>query len=242
MNAPRAVDRARRTRWQLAVYWGKRAVLLEVWGYVSILRYVFRRPKVPPGATGFTYHRPVLSLLMTFIGVSAVELVVVDLVVRRWPTVRISLLALGIWGLVWMFGLLFGFLTRPHAVGPAGIRVRSGAEVDIPLDWDVIDSVDLRKRVVRDKQPLVTADQDGTCALHLRVQYETNIDVRLRRPVAVHMPHGTETISTIHLFTDLPQPFTDEVRRHCARVLPAPSADRGTLRDGARRDPGRVTP
>jgi hypothetical protein len=69
---------------------------------------------------------------MTFIGVSAVEFVVVDLLVRRWPTVRISLLALGIWGLVWMFGLLFGFLTRPHAVGPAGIRVRSGPRSTSP--------------------------------------------------------------------------------------------------------------
>ena len=244
MSAPHAVDRPRRTWWQLAVYWGKRVVLLEVWGYVSILRYVFRRPKVPQGARGFTYHRPVLPLLIAFIVVSAVELVVVDLLVRRWPTVRITLLVLGIWGLIWMFGLLFGFLTRPHAVGPAGIRVRSGAEVDIALDWDVVDSVVLRKRVEQDKQPLVTADQDGTCALHLRVQYETNIDVRLRRPVAVRMPQGTETVSTIHLFTDLPQPFTDEVRRHCARVLTAPSAGRGTgaRRDGARRYPGRVTP
>lgn len=244
MSPPRAVDPPRLTRRQLAVYWGKRAILLEVWGYVSILRYVLRRPKVPPGATGFTYHRPVLPLLMAFIVVSAVELVVVDLLVRRWPTVRISLLALGIWGLVWMCGLLFGFLTRPHAVGPAGIRVRSGAEVDITLDWDVVDSVVLKRRVARDKQPLVTADQDGTCVLHLRVQYETNIDVRLRRPVAARMPHGTETIMAIHLFTDLPQLFTDEVRRHCARVLPALSADRGkgTRRSEAGRHPGRVTP
>jgi hypothetical protein len=77
-----------------------------------------------------------------------------------------------------------------------------------------------------------------------RAGRDQHIDVRLRRPVAVRMPHGTETISTIHLFTDLPQPFTDEVRRHCARVLPAPSADRGTgtRRDGARRYPGRVPP
>lgn len=219
MSAPGTSNGPRRTRWQLLVYWAKRALLLEVWGYVSIMRYVLRRPKVPPGATGFSYHRPVMPMLIAIIIVSAIELVAVDLVVRRWPTVRVTLLVLSIWGLVWMLGLLFGFLTRPHAVGPAGIRVRAGAEVDIPLEWDVVDFVGKNTRVTPNKRPLVMADPDGTWALHLRMQQETNIEIHLRRPVAVRMPHGTETVSAIHLFADLPQPFMDEVRRHCARVL-----------------------
>jgi hypothetical protein len=219
MSARGTESGPRRTGWRLLVHYGKRALLLEVWGYVSIFRYVFRRPKVPPGATAFTYHRPMKPMLIAFIVVSAVELLAVDLVVRRWPTVRMAFLVLGVWGLVWMLGLLFGFLTRPHAVGPAGIRVRAGAEVDIGLEWDVIDSVGRNKRVARDKQPLVTAEKDGTCALHQPIQQETNIEISLRRPVTVRLPHGTETVSTIHLFADLPEQFTDEVRRHCARVL-----------------------
>ena len=59
--------------------------------------------------------------MIVFIAVSAVELMAVDLIVRRWPSVRIPLLVLSIWGLVWMLGFLFGMLTRPHAVGPEGI-------------------------------------------------------------------------------------------------------------------------
>jgi len=114
----------------------------------------------------------------------------------------------------------------PHAVGPASIQVRSGAEVDITLDWEVIDCVVLTKRVAQDKQPLVTAEQDGQRALHLRVQHETNIEVRLRRPVEARMPHGTETVPKIHLFGDLPQPFTDEACRHSAGVVRVSSAGR----------------
>lgn len=245
MSTPGGEGRRPRTRWQLVAYWGRRAVLLEVWGYVSIFRYVLRRPKVPPGAAGFSYHRLVMPLLVAFIAVSAIELVVVDLLARRWPTVRITLLALGIWGLVWMFGLLFAFLTRPHAVGPAGIRVRSGAEVDIPLGWEIIDSVAMNRRVTQDKQPLVMADRDGEPSLHLRVQHETNLDIRLRRTVEVRMPHGTETVSRIHLFADLPEHFTDEVRRHQAGVVPAsPASRRAATRhhEGDRVDPGRATP
>lgn len=133
MSASGSGEGPRRTAWQLAAYWTRRGLMLEVWGYLSILRCVCRRPRVPAGAAAFTYHQPVMPLLIVFIVVSALELVVVDVLVRRWPSVRVAMLALGIWGLVWMFGLLFGFLTRPHAVGSDGIRVRSGAEIDIPL-------------------------------------------------------------------------------------------------------------
>ena len=73
--------------------------------------------------------------MIVFIALSAVELVAVDLIVRRWPYIRIPLLVLSIWGLIWMLGFLFGMLTRPHAVGPEGIRVRYGAEVDLPVTW-----------------------------------------------------------------------------------------------------------
>ncbi len=67
------------------------------------------------------------------IAVSALELVVDDLIVRRWTCVRVPLLILSNWGLVYMLRLLFGVLVRPHAVGPDGIRVRYASEVDVPI-------------------------------------------------------------------------------------------------------------
>src|SRR5215204_4000453 len=89
----------RRTGWRVAGYLARRATLLEIHGYQSTYRFLFRRPRVPPGATGFSYHRPVLEILIVFVVVSAVELVVVDFVVHRWwPQMRIPLLVLGCWG------------------------------------------------------------------------------------------------------------------------------------------------
>jgi hypothetical protein len=46
--------------------------------------------------------------------------------------IRMPLLILSVWGLIHMLGFLFGMLIRPHAIGPAGIRVRYGSEIDIP--------------------------------------------------------------------------------------------------------------
>jgi hypothetical protein len=204
----------RRTPWQVGCFWMRRAVMLEIWGYLSIFRFAFRRPRVPSGATAFTYHQPVMPLLIVFIVVSAIELVVVDVLVRRWPPVRITMLALGIWGLVWMFGMLFGFLTRPHAVGPAGIRLRSGAELDLPLSWEQVEAVGRHKRVSQDTQPQVTVDEHGSRTVHLHVQHETNTAITLRGPVELRLPRGAVTASRIELFADDPDAFVAAAREH----------------------------
>ena len=206
--------RPKRTRWQFVGYLLKRATMMEIRGYQSIYRFVFRRPKVPAGAVGFSYHQPVLAILIVLVSVSAIELIVVDVIVQRWSAVRIPLLILGVWGLVYMIGLLLGMLTRPHAVGPDGIRVRSGSEVDIPLAWDDVYSLTRRTRTTREKQPKVTVDDAGNATLHLRMQDEINIEVGLERPIRVRLPHGTETVSGINLYADDPKAFMNEVRRY----------------------------
>lgn len=209
-----ATARPRRTWWQFAGYLAKRATLMELRGYQCIYRFIFGRPKVPAGAEGFSYHRPILALMIVIIAVSTVEVVVVDQIVNRWTYIRIPLLIISIWGLVWMLGLLFGMLVRPHAVGPDGIRVRYGSEVDIPIAWHDVYSVNCRKQAIQDKQPKVTIDDDGHTTLHMRIQNETNIEVRLERPVPLKLPHGTETVNTVKLYADDPKRFVDAVRDH----------------------------
>lgn len=203
----------RRTWWQLVGYLARRATVAELRGYQSIYRFVCRRPKVPVGSVGFSYHQPIFAVLVVIIAVSAVELVVVDLIVRRWPSVRVLLLVLSLWGLVWMFGLLLGMLTRPHAVGPDGVRVRYGAEVDLPFGWGDITSVRRSKRT-QQKAAKVTVDQNGDATLHMRIGDLTNIELELERPTRLRLPHGFETVHKVALYVDDPQAFMSEVRNH----------------------------
>ena len=133
----------------------RRAVVIELRIYESIGRAIVRRPKLPPGATGFRYHQPVQAVLVILIVISAIEIPILDLIVHRWPPVRIALLVLSIWGLTWMIGLLCAYLTRPHAVGTEGIRVRDGLELDVPLGWDDIASVSRVRHVDQEKSPRI---------------------------------------------------------------------------------------
>ena len=200
--------------WRRVASLARRAWAMEIHGYQNTFRFLFRRPRVPDGAVGFSSHQPVLPVLIVLTAVSAVELVVVDVIVHRWPAVRIPLLVVGIWGVTFMLGLLFGMLVRPHAVGPDGIRIRSGSEVDIPLSWDDIYSVGPRKRTVTEKQPRVTVDEQGEATLHLRIMNETNLEIRLEQPTPLRLPHGTETVSVVAIYADDPKAFLAEARHH----------------------------
>jgi hypothetical protein len=194
-----------------------RALRVELRIYASIGRLIARRPAIAAGDSGFSYHKPVLTILVIFIVLSAVEIPIIDLIVHQWPFVRIPLLILGIWGLTWMIGLLAAYLMRPHTVGPDGIRVREGLEIDVPLSWDDIASVALDRRVDEPKSPRVV-ETDASPTLSLRMQDETNVEIELERPTAVRLPGlapkgGTHEVTHVRLWTDDPKGFMAAVRR-----------------------------
>ncbi|MRG60822.1 hypothetical protein GE115_13235 [Agromyces sp. CFH 90414] len=217
-----------------------RALRVELRIYASIGRLIARRPAIPIGGSGFSYHRPVLTILVIFIVLSAVEIPIIDLIVHRWPAVRIGLLVLGIWGLTWMVGLLAAFLTRPHTVGPEGIRVREGLEIDVPLSWSEIASIAIDRRVDEPKSPRFADDGVMDAApeaswsgqapaevsgarpgrtLSLRMQDETNIEIELERPTPVRLPGrppkgGVQAVTRVRLWTDDPKGFLAAARRH----------------------------
>lgn len=203
---------SRRSWWQWPWYLLRRAVVMEWRGYQSLWRLAARRPRVPDGAAAFAYHQPVLPALATIIVVSAIEVVVVDLAVARWPAVRLALLVLGLWGLLLMFGMVAGMLTRPHSVGPAGIRARSGSEIDLGLPWEAIESVEVRRRTRQGKEPALVTGEDGTRTYHLRIADQTNLLIRLERRTAIRLPHGTETVDAIALYVENPQVMLEKVR------------------------------
>ncbi|WP_022890062.1 hypothetical protein [Agromyces italicus] len=200
----------------------KRALAMELAVYASIGRFVVRRPAIPRGAVGFGYHRPVMTILVIFIVLSAVEIPIIDLIVHRWPAVRITMLVLGIWGLTWMLGLLCAYLMRPHTVGPGGIRVRAGLETDLALSWDDIASVARRKQVDEPKSPKIV-EQDASRTLSVRMNNETDIEIELEAPTSVRLPgHGAggglQEITALRIWVDDPAGFMDAVRHHLAPV------------------------
>jgi len=184
----------------------------EIGIWQSLYRWIFRRPRVPAGASAFAYHSPVFTILMIFIVLSAVEIPIIDLIVHPWPWVRIPLLILGIWGLTWMIGLALSYLTRPHSVGPDGIRARVGADVDVDMPWAVVASVE-RSRDVAEKAPKLRDEEHGR-TLSLRMANETNILVVLETPVRTRLSDEMVDVDAVRLWADDVDGFLDAVRTH----------------------------
>lgn len=195
-----------------------RAAAMEKVIYGNIARAIARRPAIPVGGQGFRYAAPVLTILWIFIILSAVELVVVDLIVHRWLVVRVIFLVIGIWGLVWMIGLLLGYYMRPHTVGPGGIEIRNGLDLNVQISWDDVHSVAIKKHSYQPKTPKVITDSDQG-VLAIGILNETNIEIVLEKPKSIVLPGmppkgGEHAVTTARLWADDPRAFLDEVRNH----------------------------
>ena len=193
----------------------RRVLAFELALYRSLFRWVTRRPHVPAGAMPFAYIGAVAVLLWAFIVVSAIELVVLH-VLLPWETVRIIVDILSLWGLVWMLGLTASFQVYPHLVRDCGLRVRHGAATDITVPWDAIATVGVRERS-RDKSRALQLDRDeqGT-VLNVVMASRTNVDVTLARPLVLPLRKGEESVTGLRLYADDARGLVSRVRQHLA--------------------------
>lgn len=179
----------------------RRAVTFELALYRSLFRWITRRPDIPTDAEAFAYVGAIAALLWGFIFVSAIELVVLHLLLP-WEAVRIVADILSLWGLMWMLGLMASFKVYPHLVGDSGIEVRHGAATDITIPWDAIATVAVRERD-REKSRALQLDRNeqGT-ELNVVIMSRTNVDLTFCRPVVVVVRQRQESITELRLYAD----------------------------------------
>ncbi|HEX6870416.1 MAG TPA: hypothetical protein VF163_04905 [Micromonosporaceae bacterium] len=194
----------------------RRAAGYELRIYVSLLRWLIRRPMVPAGAEPAGYAGVVQPLLWAFIAVSVVELVVLHLVLP-WPGVRLIADLLGVWGVIWMLGLLGAFTRYPHLVADQALRIRRGFDLDLVVPWDAVARVVVRERG-RDKARGLQVDQsDGATVVHVVMASRTNLDLTLRRPLVVRLPRGEVLVDEVRLFADEPGDLAGRIWSRIAR-------------------------
>jgi hypothetical protein len=202
---------SRRSAFSLA----RGAVMFELRLYRSLFRWVTRRPRVSgPSDEVFTYARTATPVMWLWIFGSAVEMVVVHLLIP-WTTVRIILLIVSAWGLIWMVGFLASITVYPHLLSTSGLRVRHGTSVDISIPWDSIDRVTVQRRDVpssiRTLQPRET--ETGT-DLQVGVSGEVNVHAVLSQPQTVPTPKGDLRIAELSFWVDEPNALVARARQH----------------------------
>jgi hypothetical protein len=185
----------------------REAVLLELALYRALARWVLRRPDVPRGATPIGYSALVGPMLWLWIFGSAVEVVVVEVVLRAvdqpWAAaLRMPLLVLGVWGVLWMLGMLASYRVRPHLLTDTELELRSGARTRVVVPLDAVEAT----RSVEHELPGVVRSLhvDGSLVL-IGVGSRTNLELVLAGPTTVDTSKGPVTAARVGIWVDDPR-------------------------------------
>ena len=186
------------------------AIVYELRMWVDLFKWVTRRPVIDePGAVPYSYARTITPILIAFIAVSAIEIPILDLLLP-WQTVRIIAVALGVWGVIWMVGILAGVRIIPHTVGPSGLRIRGRGQLDFTVPWEYIASLRAVDRSQSGKEVRVEGE-----VLWVSVLKQTNVHVTFRYPTTVELPAGeTPPVRELRFAADEPADLVAAARQH----------------------------
>ncbi len=161
------------------------------------------------GSTGeaFGYGRSFRPLVYVLLVMSIVEGLVVEFVLAAvlpgtfWPWL---LLALHLYGVLWILGLLASLTTRPHLLGPDSLVLRDSAFSELTIPLSAVTSI---TAVARPNTLRSGLKVDGDTALY--AYGDANIAVHLD---PVDDPRLTG-VRHLHLTMDEPRRFLDAVAR-----------------------------
>jgi hypothetical protein len=209
----------RRRRWRPVTILPSQAVVLtavlagvrlegRIWR--GLVRGVLRRPDVPERSVPFTHHRTLAPVRWIGMGVLALEVGVVHLLVPSGP-VRLVLLALGVYSLIWVLGYLLGSgPVRPHLVSRTAVVIRNGLSTEVSVPADLIESV----HVDRQSRPRMASLQCQDDVLHVVDNGGTALHLALTKPLCVVLPRGrTAQVTDIRIWVDEPREMADAIRR-----------------------------
>ncbi|MFJ9210776.1 hypothetical protein [Streptomyces sp. NPDC102264] len=138
--------------------------------------------------------------------VLVIETIGVSIMLAPYPVVHWVMLLVDLYTVLLVLGLHAAAVTRPHIVGPGGLRIRRGARLDlrIPLDLIVSARHDLRF-------PDVNKPEDGV--LTVAIASQTSVTVELAHPVTAVSLLGRRTeVHTIRCHADEPRAAVAAIR------------------------------
>ncbi|MFH9610534.1 hypothetical protein [Streptomyces sp. NPDC017448] len=182
-----------------------------------------RRHRLPAGSRPFAYTEPQTWTMGVLLLASAVETVVLALVIP-WPLVHAIVLVIGVYGILLVLALHAACATRPHVVAADGaLRLRYGALFDLRVPAVVIASARVERRFT--DGGLLRVDEEG--ALDLAVGSGTTVSVELTEPVEFVRPLGRRGSARTLRF------HADDPRAVVAALARRGPAERGTTAAGA---------
>jgi hypothetical protein len=120
----------------------------------------------------------------------------------------------GVWGLVWMIGLLASLWVYPHLLTPDRLVVRNGASHRVELPWELIASLAVRTEDMESSvwtlQPVT--GEHGT-DLNVATGAQVNVHARLTEPTVISTAKGRMEIVELSFYADEPRAIVARAQR-----------------------------
>lgn len=179
----------------------------------SIVRLVTRRPKVPEGTETFTYHQQASPMMWLMAGLILVEVIVLHFVIP-WETVRLIVLVLSVYSLIWVIGLIAGFIVHPHLMYEDALVVRHGHKVSLLVPIVSIERIEISRHGVSGTRSIrydIPQAEGPAGTLHLSQGGQTNVELFLTRPIDGGASTRGNPVENIRLWIDDPRRLIRDV-------------------------------
>lgn len=193
-----------------------RLITLEPRLFVSLVRWTLRL--TTPRENEFAYHNGsrIKPFAIMVVLASPAELLIVHvlaLAFSPWAWVKWALLALGIYGVLWMVGIYASLPTTPHRLGETGLRIRYGVHVGAFVPYSKIREVERVRR----------GSPQGSDGLHhvqeedetyIAVGGKTDLALRLETPLEIQgFLKKSAPAKTIRLAANDPKEMEEALRQ-----------------------------
>lgn len=205
-----------------------RLVALEPRIYVCLYRFLRRRPLA---ADEFAYHRrSAIGAIVALIFLTApFEVLAYELLIP-WSGVRLALLALTLYSMVWLLGFYASLRTLPYRLAADGLHLHYGILGAGIVPYSALADATLERRKAPQGNEGLQTTRDG--ALYLAIGGRTDLTLRLHTPVILQglfQPLPPATV--LHLAADDPAALVAALR---ARADLPPSDLPAPVRSGVR--------
>ncbi|WP_030248885.1 hypothetical protein [Streptomyces violens] len=130
-----------------------------------------------PGVRAFRYARAQAPLMLGFAFVCLVETIGASFLLADYPALHWIVLVLDVYTVLMAVGMHTAAVTRPHLLGPEGLRIRHGARLDATVPVELIATVRRDLRFPTGKPP--------AGVLESAVAGQTSVTLELSAPVTV---------------------------------------------------------
>ena len=200
-----------------------RIAALEPRLWVCLLRWISRRTGTSDREFGY-HKRSQMGLILVMLAFTTpVELLVVELL-APWAWLRLLLLVLGVYALLWMFGLYASLVTLPHHLEEGGLRLRHGAVAEGFVPFSEMAAVERTQRRAPGPGDGLQTDPEED-EIYLSTGGRTDLTLRLRSPHAVQgLFRSAGPSPTIHLAADEPEKLASKLRERIGAGTPSKPA------------------